>query len=61
MSIFLLLAKVAKNKQVRNDTAHQAMLYNVSVLEYLNGDRWCDVHPAVKELGEFKDACRQID
>ena len=57
---FDLLAKVAKNKQVRNDTQHQAMLYNLSVLEYMNGDRWCDVHPAVKELAEFKNAWKQI-
>lgn len=57
---FELLAKVAKNKQVRNDTDHQAMLYNLSVLEYMNGDRWCDVHPAVRELAEFKDARRRI-
>ena len=58
---FDLLAEVAKNKQVRNDTQHQAMLYNLSVLEYMNGDRWCDVHPAVRELAEFKNAWRQIE
>ena len=58
---FPLLAKVAKNKQVRNDTEHQAMLYNLSVLEYMNGDRWCYVHPAVRELAEFKDVCRKIE
>ena len=58
---FALLAKVAKNKKAKNDTDHQAMLYNLSVLEYMNGDRWCDVHPAVRELPEFKDACRQIE
>ena len=58
---FELLAKVAKNKKAKNDTDHQAMLYNLSVLEYMNGDRWCDVHPAVRELAEFKDACRQIE
>ena len=58
---FGLLAKVAKNKKAKNDTDHQAMLYNLSVLEYMNGDRWCDVHPAVRELAEFKDACRQIE
>jgi len=58
---FPLLAKVAKNKQVRNDTQHQAMLYNLSVLEYMNGDRWCDVHPAVRERPEFKNAFRQIE
>jgi hypothetical protein len=58
---FELLARVAKNKKVKNDTDHQAMLYNLSVLEYLNGDRWCDVHPAVRDLPEFKDACRHIE
>lgn len=57
---FDLLAKVAKNKQVRNDIQHQAMLYNLSVLEYMNGDRWCDVHPAVRELAEFKNAWKQL-
>jgi hypothetical protein len=57
---FNLLANVAKNKQVRNDTQHQAMLYNLSVLEYMNGDRWCDVHPAVRVLPEFKDALNKL-
>jgi hypothetical protein len=57
---FDLLAKVAKNKQVRNDIHHQAMLYNLSVLEYMNGDRWCDVHPAVRELSEFKNAWNKL-
>jgi len=56
---FELLARVAKHKQVRNDAQHQAMLYNLSVLEYMNDNRWCDVHPAVKELPEFKDAWRR--
>lgn len=57
---FDLLAKVAKNKHAPNDTEHQSMLYNLSVLEYMNGDRWCDVHPAIRELPEFKDAWRHI-
>ncbi|VVB72025.1 AAA ATPase domain protein [uncultured archaeon] len=56
---FDLLARVAMNKRAPNDDKHQAMLYNLSVLEYMNGDRWCDVHPAVKELPEFKDACER--
>lgn len=55
---YKLLAKVAKQKRAPNDEDHQKMLYNLSVLEYMNGDRWCDVHPAVKELPEFKDAWR---
>jgi hypothetical protein len=55
---FKLLAKVAKQKRAPNDEDHQKMLYNLSVLEYMNGYRWCDVHPAVRELPEFKDAWR---
>jgi hypothetical protein len=58
---FELLAKVAKNKKARNDAQHQSMLYNLSILEYMNGDRWCDVHPAVQELPEFKDAFKHIE
>jgi hypothetical protein len=58
---FELLARVAKTKKARNDSDHQSMLYNLSVLEYMNGDRWCDVHPAIRELSEFKDAFRQIE
>ena len=53
---FPLLARVHREKRVKNDEPHQAMLYNLSVLEYLDGGRWCDVHPAVLELREFKDA-----
>ena len=58
---FELLAKVAKYKKARNDAQHQSMLYNLSVLEYMNGNRWCDVHPAIRELSEFKDAFKQIE
>ena len=53
---FPLLARVHREKRVKNDASHQAMLYNLSVLEYLDGERWCDVHPAVLELREFKEA-----
>jgi hypothetical protein len=58
---FDLLAEVARQKRAPNDDMHQTMLYSLSVLEYMNGDRWCDVHPAVRELPEFKDAWRRIE
>jgi hypothetical protein len=57
---FDLLAKVARYKKVRNDAQHQAMLYNLSVLEYMNGDRWCDVHPAILELSDFQNAASKL-
>ena len=49
-----LLAEVYKRQAVRNDPQHQLMLFNLSVLEYQNKDRWCDVHPAVCRLPEFQ-------
>jgi hypothetical protein len=53
---FGMLVDVARAKKVKNDASHQAMLYNLIVLEYMNGSRWCDVHPAVRELSEFQNA-----
>ena len=42
---------------VENDVDHQLMLYNLSVLEYLNGPPpWYDVHPAVRRLPKFQEA-----
>ncbi|MDY7096315.1 MAG: hypothetical protein SX243_25350, partial [Acidobacteriota bacterium] len=38
---------------------HQLMLFNLSVLEYQNHKRWCDVHPAVLSLPAFQEALRR--
>jgi hypothetical protein len=36
------------------------MLYNLSVLEYLNGPPpWHDVHPAVRRLPKFQEALKR--
>jgi len=48
------LARVYRDQKVKNDEAHQLMLFNLSVLEYQNEDRWCDVHPAILELPQFQ-------
>lgn len=54
---FPLLARVHLLKTVQNDDAHQLMLYNQSVLEYVNGaPPWHDVHPAVAQLPKFQEA-----
>ncbi len=51
------LARVHTLKTVQNDAHHQAMLYNLSVLEYTNGQpAWHDVHPVVLRLPKFKEA-----
>ncbi|HLF24752.1 MAG TPA: hypothetical protein VJG32_00325 [Anaerolineae bacterium] len=54
---FPLLARVHQLKSVQNDADHQTMLYNLSVLEYTNGQpAWHDVHPVVLRLPKFKEA-----
>lgn len=52
-----LLARVHLTKEVRSDEAHELMLYNLTVLEYINGmPPWHDVHPAVLRLPKFQAA-----
>lgn len=54
---FPLLARVFISKAIQNDDAHELMLYNLSVLEYINGaPPWHDVHPAVTHLPRFQEA-----
>ena len=55
-----LLAEVDQSHTVKNDAAHQSMLDNLSVLEYQNGDRWCAINPAVRELPQFLDAVKAL-
>ncbi|MDQ3685045.1 MAG: hypothetical protein M3430_05515 [Acidobacteriota bacterium] len=52
---FEKLVAVHQTNDIENDSDHQAMLYNQSVLEYANGiEPWHDVHPAVQKLTRFK-------
>jgi hypothetical protein len=56
---FPLLARVHLRKTVQNDEDHELMLYNLSVLEYINdASPWHDVHPAVTGLPRFQEALR---
>jgi len=52
-----LLARVYLTKEVRSDEAHELMLYNLTVLEYINGmPPWHDIHPVVLKLPKFQAA-----
>lgn len=51
-----LLQQVHHTKRVPNDEAHALLLYNLLVLEYRNGERWADVHPAVQAARKFREA-----
>jgi hypothetical protein len=49
------LARVAADKRVPNACDFEQLLHNRLIHEYQNGDRWADVHPAVKLLLGYDD------
>ena len=61
-----LLAEVSRTKRVVNDDEYRSLLFNRCLLEYryLDADyevqRWCDVHPLIKGIEEFKEAVAQF-
>lgn len=61
-----LLAEVSRSKKVVNDDKYRSLLFNRCLLEYRYLDdegevqRWCDVHPLIKGIQEFKEAVAQI-
>src|SRR5215203_78210 len=53
-----LLVQVHEQQTVKNDAQHQLMLFNLSVLEYQNDERWCDVHPVVLLIRAFRESSK---
>jgi hypothetical protein len=57
-----LLAEVSSTKRVVNDDKYRSLLFNRCLLEYRYLDdegevqRWCDVHPLIRGIQEFKEA-----
>lgn len=49
-----VLKKIEKRHELPGSPHDQLLLYNLSVLEYLNGDVWYAVNPAIKTLDKFK-------
>ena len=45
-----LLSEIKTTRRIKNDGAHQALLHNLSVLEYRNETVWYDVNAIVKAL-----------
>ena len=56
-----LLAEVFRSKRVVNDKKYRSLLFNRCLLEYRYLDaegeieRWCDVHPLIQGIQEFKE------
>ena len=55
---FKTLRDIDRTKELPGSKDDQMLLYNLSVLEYLNGEVWYVVNPAVKALEKFKSPRR---
>jgi hypothetical protein len=51
---FEVLRKIDSLHDLPGSEHDQLLLYNLSVLEYLNGHAWYSVNPAVRALGKFR-------
>jgi hypothetical protein len=51
---FDVLRRIDRRHELPGSEHDQLLLYNLSVLEYLNGDAWYAVNPAVRVLEKFK-------
>jgi len=47
---YVVLRQKRQDKNLISDPGIQDVLYNGSLLEYHNGEPWCDVHPAILPL-----------
>lgn len=50
------LATVHRERRIPNDDAYALLRWNALILEYQNGERWGDIHPAVQAAPTFKRA-----
>jgi hypothetical protein len=61
-----LLAEISRTKRVVNDDKYRSLLFNRCLLEYRYLDdegeiqRWCDVHPLIRGIQEFKEAVAKL-
>jgi hypothetical protein len=61
-----LLAEISHTKRVVNDDKYRSLLFNRCLLEYRYLDdegevqRWCDVHPLIRGIQEFKEAVADL-
>ena len=57
---YTILAQVCLDKDIAKDDIGQALLFNISVLEYNGSSRWNYVNPLVKQSYAFQQALRSI-
>ena len=47
---YATLAEVCNNNEIRGIEKIGHLLHNLSILEYVNDETWCDIHPTLEEL-----------
>ena len=47
---YATLTEVCKNNEIRGIEKIGHLLHNLSILEYVNDETWCDIHPTLEEL-----------
>lgn len=45
-----ILENVCNNNEIHGIEKIGHLLHNLSVLEYMNGDTWCDIHPTLEDI-----------
>jgi phenylpyruvate tautomerase PptA (4-oxalocrotonate tautomerase family) len=45
-----ILKDVCNNNEIHGIEKIGHLLHNLSVLEYMNGDTWCDIHPTLEDI-----------
>jgi hypothetical protein len=47
---YIILKEICDKNEMRGIERIENLLHNLSVLEYVNGEPWCDVHPVIEKL-----------
>ena len=51
---YIVLQEVCRTNDIKRDEKLVGLLHNLSVLEYKNGDIWCDLNPIVRSILDEK-------
>ena len=49
---YTTLKEICKDNEIKGIEKIGRLLHNLSVLEYMNDETWCDIHPTLVELVE---------
>ena len=47
---YKILKEVCNNNEIRGIEKIGHLLHNLSILEYMNGETWCDIHPTLEDI-----------